>query len=211
MSLIEDLNWRHAVKAYNPSQKVSQDKIDKILEAARLAPTSSGLQPFKVLVVENQDLKNQLVEGALNPECMRDCSHVIIFAAWDNYTAERIDKVYDFTTDERGLPRGRFGSYTDKIKGIYLNTLAEENFAHTARQTYIALGLALAQAAELKVDATPVEGFDNAIVDKVLKLDQLGLKSVSLMYVGVADPELDWIVSMKKVRLPNEEFIVEFK
>ena len=65
MSLIEDLNWRHAVKAYNPSQKVSQDKIDKILEAARLAPTSSGLQPFKVLVVENQDLKNQLVEGCL--------------------------------------------------------------------------------------------------------------------------------------------------
>ncbi|MGV0924538.1 MULTISPECIES: nitroreductase family protein [Empedobacter] len=211
MSLIEDLNWRHAVKAYNPSQKVSQDKIDKIVEAARLAPTSSGLQPFKVLVVENQDLKNQLVEGALNPECMRDCSHVIIFAAWDNYTAERIDKVYDFTTDERGLPRGRFGSYTDKIKGIYLNTPAEENFAHTARQTYIALGLALAQAAELKVDATPVEGFDNAIVDKVLKLDQLGLKSVSLMYVGVADPELDWIGSMKKVRLPSEEFIVEFK
>ncbi|HAD80302.1 nitroreductase family protein [Empedobacter falsenii] len=211
MSLIEDLNWRHAVKAYNPSQKVSQDKIDKIIEAARLAPTSSGLQPFKVLVVENQDLKNQLVKGALNPECMRDCSHVIIFAAWDNYTAERIDKVYDFTTDERGLPRGRFGSYTDKIKGIYLNTSAEENFAHTARQTYIALGLALAQAAELKVDTTPVEGFDNAIVDKVLKLDELGLRSVSLMYVGVADPELDWIGSMKKVRLPNEEFIVEFK
>ena len=211
MSLIEDLNWRHAVKAYNPSQKVSQDKIDKIVEAARLAPTSSGLQPFKVLVVENQDLKNQLVEGALNPECMRDCSHVIIFAAWDNYTAERIDKVYDFTTDERGLPRGRFGSYTDKIKSIYLNTSAEENFAHTARQTYIALGLALAQAAELKVDTTPVEGFDNAIVDKVLKLDELGLRSVSLMYVGVADPELDWIGSMKKVRLPNEEFIVEFK
>lgn len=211
MSLIEDLNWRHAVKAYNPSQKVSQDKIDKIVEAARLAPTSSGLQPFKVLVVENQDLKNQLVKGALNPECMRDCSHVIIFAAWDNYTAERIDKVYDFTTDERGLPRGRFGSYTDKIKCIYLNTSAEENFAHTARQTYIALGLALAQAAELKVDTTPVEGFDNAIVDKVLKLDELGLRSVSLMYVGVADPELDWIGSMKKVRLPNEEFIVEFK
>lgn len=211
MSLIEDLNWRHAVKAYDSTKKVSQDKIDKIVEAARLAPTSSGLQPFRVLVVENQDLKERLVEGALNPECMRDCSHVIVFAAWDTYTEERIDKVYDFTTDERGLPRGSFGSYTDKLKSIYLNQPAEANFAHTARQTYIALGLALAQAAELKVDTTPVEGFDNSVVDDVLELSKYGLKSVSLMYVGYADSQNDWIAPMKKVRIPKEEFVIELK
>jgi nitroreductase len=211
MSLIEDLNWRHAVKAYDSTKKVSQDKIDKIVEAARLAPTSSGLQPFKVLVVENQGLKERLVEGALNPECMRDCSHVIVFAAWDTYTEERIDKVYDFTTDERGLPRGRFGSYTDKLKSIYLNQPAEANFAHTARQTYIALGLALAQAAELKVDTTPAEGFDNSVVDDVLELSKYGLKSVSLMYVGYADSQNDWIAPMKKVRIPKEEFVIELK
>lgn len=211
MSLIENLKWRHAVKAYNPSEKVSQENIDKIVEAARLAPTSSGLQPFKILVVENQDLKDQLSEGALNPECMREASHIIIFAAWDRYTAERIDKVYDFTTDERELPRGRFGSYTDKLKSIYLPEDAEKNFAHTARQTYIALGLALAQAAELKVDSTPVEGFDNAVIDKVLELEKHGLRSVSLMYVGVSDPSRDWIAPMKKVRVPKEEFVLEYK
>lgn len=210
MSLIDNLNWRHAVKAYNPSKKVSQESIDKIVEAARLAPTSSGLQPFKVIVVENQDIKEKLVAGALNPECMRDCSHVIIFAAWDRYTAERIDKVYDFTTDERGLPRGRFGSYTDKLKSIYMNETAEQNFAHTARQTYIALGLALAQAAELKVDTTPVEGFDNAIVDEILDLKKHGLRSVSLMYVGHSDPQNDWIAPMKKVRIPTEEFLLKY-
>ncbi|MCB4809061.1 nitroreductase family protein [Tamlana sp. 62-3] len=210
MSLLEDLNWRHAVKAYNPEKKVSQENIDKIVEAARLAPTSSGLQPFKVLVVSNQDLKEKLVKGALNPECMRDCSHVIVFAAWNRYTEERIDKVYNFTTDERGLPRGRFSSYTDKLKALYLNQPAEENFAHIARQTYIALGLALAQAAELKVDTTPAEGFSNAVVDEVLELDKLGLKSVSLMYVGVADNENDWIAHMKKVRIPTNEFLVEY-
>lgn len=211
MALIEDLHWRHAVKAYNPNEKVSQENIDKIVEAARLAPTSSGLQPFKVLVVENQDLKNKLSEGALNPECMREASHIIIFAAWDRYTEERIDKVYDFTTDERDLPRGRFSVYTDKLKSIYLPETPAENFAHTARQTYIALGLALAQAAELKVDTTPVEGFDSAHVDQVLELEKRGLKSVSLMYVGVADPSRDWLTTMKKVRVPKEEFIVEFK
>ncbi len=211
MSLITDLQWRHAVKAYDPTKKVTQENIDKILEAARFAPTSSGLQPFKVLVVENQALKDELAKGALNPECMRECSHVLVFAAWDKYTEERIDKVYDFTTDERDLPRGRFGSYTDKLKSIYLNEAAERNFAHTARQTYIALGLALAQAAELRVDSTPAEGFDNKVVDEVLQLEKLGLKSVSLMYVGVADASRDWISTMKKVRMPKEEFVVEYK
>ena len=210
MSLIEDLHWRHAVKAYNPTKKVSEENIDKIVEAARLAPTSSGLQPFKVIVVRDQEIKEKLAQGALNPDCMRDCSYVVIFAAWDRYTAERIDKVYDFTTDERGLPKGRFNSYTDKIKDIYLKQPAELNFAHTARQTYIALGLALAQAAELRIDTTPAEGFSNEVVDKVLELDKYGLKSVSLMYIGYADPEKDWLSTMKKVRVPKEEFVLKF-
>lgn len=109
------------------------------------------------------------------------------------------------------MPRGRFESYTDKIKSIYLAEEAEKNFAHTARQSYIALGLALAQAAELKVDSTPVEGFDNKVIDKVLKLDDLGLKSVSIMYLGVSDPLRDWIAPMKKVRIPTEEFAIEYK
>lgn len=210
MSLLEDLQWRHAVKAYDPSKKVSKENIDRIVEAARLAPTSSGLQPFKVIVVEDQEIKNKLAAGALNPDCMRDASHILVFAAWNRYTAERIDKVYDFTTDERQLPRGRFGSYTDKLKSIYLQQPAELNFEHTARQTYIALGLALAQAAELRIDTTPAEGFSNELVDEVLGLQEHGLKSVSLMYVGYANPEMDWVAQMKKVRIPKEEFVLTY-
>ena len=210
MSLIENLNWRHAVKAYDSTKKVSEEKLNKIIEAARLAPTSSGLQPFKLLVIKDQAIKEKLAEGALNPDCMRDCSHVLIFAAWDKYTAERIDSVYDFTTDQRELPRGRFDSYTTKLKEIYLNQPSEMNFAHAARQTYIALGLALAQAAELRVDSTPAEGFSNEVVDRVLNLQQYSLKSVSLMYIGYADTANDWIAPMKKVRAPKEEFVLEF-
>ncbi|WP_210150585.1 NAD(P)H-dependent oxidoreductase [Chryseobacterium scophthalmum] len=209
MSLIENLNWRHAVKAYNPEKKVSQEDLNKILEAARLAPTSSGLQPFRVIVVENQNLKNKMVEGALNPEVMRDSSHVLVFAAWDSYSNEKIDKVYDYTTDERDLPRGRFGSYTDKIKDMYNAQTPEQHFAHTARQTYIALGLAMAQAAELKIDSTPAEGFSNEVVDEILGLKELGLKSVSLLYLGYRDQDNDWMASMKKVRIPMEEFIIK--
>lgn len=210
MSLLEDLNWRHAVKAFKPNEKVSQENIDKIVEAARLAPTSSGLQPFRLLVVEDQDIKNKLVKGALNPECMQECSHVLVFAGWKDYSEQKIDDVYDMTTDKRGLPRGRFSSYTDQLKQHVANQSAEENFEHIARQAYISMGLALAQAAELKVDSCPAEGFSTELVDEVLELDKQGLKSIVLIYVGVADPERDWMGSMAKVRLPTEDFVINY-
>lgn len=208
MSLIENLNWRHAVKAYDSSKKISEQDLNKILEVSRLAPTSSGLQPFRVIVVQNQELKEKMVKGALNPEVMRDCSHVLVFAAWDSYSAEKIDKVYDYHTEVRDLPQGRFNSYTDQLKLIYGAQTAEENFAHTARQTYIALGLAMAQAAELKIDSTPAEGFSTEVVDEILGLKELGLKSVTLLYLGYRDTENDWLSKMKKVRIPMEEFVI---
>jgi nitroreductase len=208
MSLLQDLNWRHAVKAYDPTRKVSAQDLHSILEAARLAPTSSGLQPFRVIVVESQELKEKMVTGALNPEVMRDCSHVLVFAAWDEYSADKIDKVYDHHTEVRELPRGRFSSYTDQLKQLYGAQTPDQHFAHTARQTYIALGLAMAQAAELKVDSTPAEGFSTAVVDEILGLHELGLKSVTLLYLGYRDAEKDWLSTMKKVRLPMEEFII---
>ena len=208
MSLLENLQWRHAVKAYDPTKKVAKEDLDRILEAARLAPTSSGLQPFRIISVENQELKEKMVAGALNPEVMRDCSHVLVFAAWDSYSEEKIDKVYDYHTDVRELPKGRFGSYTDQLKKMYGAQTSDQHFAHTARQTYIALALAMAQAAELKIDSTPAEGFSNEVVDEILGLREMGLKSVSLLYLGYRDEERDWLSSMKKVRIPMEEFVI---
>ncbi|MBF1047363.1 MAG: NAD(P)H-dependent oxidoreductase [Porphyromonadaceae bacterium] len=206
MSLIEDLHWRHAVKAYDPTKKLSQEDLMKIVEAARLAPTSSGLQQFRLIVVGDQELKEKMVAGALNPDCMRECSHVIVFAAWDEYTPERIDAIYDLTTDERGLVRGRFKRYTDMLKEKFGEMDKEEQYQHAANQAYIALGMALAQAAELRIDSTPIGGFDPKLVDELLDLPSKGLRSVCLLYLGYADPERDWMGQMKKVRNSMEEF-----
>ena len=195
MALLDDLTWRHATKAYDPTRKVSDEDLHKIVEAARLAPTSSGLQQFRLIVVGDQALKEKMVAGALNPDCMRECSHVIVFAAWDEYT------------DERGLVRGRFKRYTDMLKENFGKMSKEAQFQHAANQTFIALGLALAQAAELKIDSTPIGGFDPKLVDELLGLPEKGLRSVSLLYLGYADPERDWLGSMKKVRNPYEEFV----
>ena len=206
MALLDDLKWRHAVKAYDPNKKLDKAVVEQIVEAARLAPTSSGLQQFRLVVVGNQELKEKMVAGALNPDCMRECSHVIVFAAWDEYTPERIDAIYDKTTDERGLVRGRFKRYTDMLTENFGKMSKEEQFQHAANQSFIALGLALAQAAELKVDSTPIGGFDPKLVDELLGLPAKGLRSVSLLYLGYADDERDWLGKMKKVRNSMEEF-----
>lgn len=206
MALLDDLKWRHAVKAYDPNKKLDKAVVEQIVEAARLAPTSSGLQQFRLIVVGNQELKEKMVAGALNPDCMRECSHVIVFAAWDEYTPERIDAIYDKTTDERSLVRGRFKRYTDMLKENFGKMSKEEQFQHAANQSFIALGLALAQSAELKVDSTPIGGFDPKLVDELLGLPAKGLRSVSLLYLGYADDERDWLGKMKKVRNSMEEF-----
>ena len=211
MALLDDLKWRYATKAYDSTKKVDQKDVDKIIEAARLAPTSSGLQQFRVMVITNQELKERIVPIAMDQQNIAQCSHLLVFVAWDKYTEKRIDDIYNYTTDQRGLPRGRFDSYTNKLKSLYLPQNAEENFAHTARQAYIGLGLALAQAAELKVDSTPMEGFDNNALDELLDLRSKGLRSVVLMPLGYRDNTNDWLVKMKKVRIPKDNFVIRSK
>lgn len=211
MALLDNLKWRYATKAYDSTKKVDQQDVDKIIEAARLAPTSSGLEQFRIIVINDQKLKEKIVPIAMDQKNIAQCSHLLVFAAWDKYTEERIDDIYNYITDERGLPRGRFGSYTAKLKALYLPQTAEENFAHTARQAYIGLGMALAQAAELKVDSTPMEGFDNDALDELLGLRSKGLRSVVIMPIGYRDTTNDWLVNMKKVRIPKEDFVITTK
>jgi len=211
MALLDDLKWRYATKKYDPTKKLAQADLDKIIEAARLAPTSSGLQQFRLIVIINQELKDKIVPIAKNQQIVADCSHLLVFVAWDKYTDERIDKQFNYITDERGLPRGRMSSYTDRLKKLYLNQTEKENFVHTARQAYIGFGLAIAQAAELKVDCTPMEGFNTDELDELLDLRSKGLRSVLLLPLGYRDAENDWLEKMKKVRKPKEDFVINYK
>lgn len=210
MSLIEALNWRYATKKMNGAQ-VDQQKVDQILAAARLAPTSSGLQPFKIIVVTNTELKEKIKAVAYNQQQITDASHVLIFAAWDNYTEQRIRSVFAYTNGERGLPESATADYVNTLIGMYTNRTAEENFHHAAKQAYIAFGVALAEAALLKVDATPMEGFESAKLDDLLGLKEIGLRSTTILPLGYRDEAGDWLVNLKKVRTPLNDFIIEFK
>jgi nitroreductase len=202
------LNWRYATKKMDPSKAVPQEKVDAIVEAIRMAPTSSGTQPFEVFVVTNPDVLGEIRKVAWDQAQITDGSHLLVFAAWDNYTSERIDNVVDLNVATRGdLPMLR--AYYDNLKSNYLPRDAEVNYAHAARQAYIALGIALVAAAEQEVDSTPMEGFDPDAVDAILGLKGRGLRSVVLMPLGYRDESGDWLAPMGKVRKPRDTIVTE--
>ncbi|MGF0539184.1 nitroreductase family protein [Agrobacterium sp. ES01] len=206
--LLEKLNWRYATKKMDPSKSVPAEKVERILEAARLAPTSSGLQPFEVIVVTNPETKARLRTVSWDQSQITDASHVLVFAAWDNYTEERIDGVLAQITAERGQNDG-MDAYYARLKGMYLPRDAQTNFEHAARQAYIGFGMSIAQAAFEGVDATPMEGFEADKVDDILGLRDKGLRSVCILPLGYRAGDGDWLAGLKKVRRPKDLFVTE--
>ncbi|TRL39018.1 NAD(P)H-dependent oxidoreductase [Rhizobium straminoryzae] len=209
--LLEKLNWRYATKKMDPSKTVSEDKVERIVEAARLAPTSSGLQPFEVIVVTNKDVLAKIREVAWNQAQITDGSHLLVFAAWDNYTAERINTMFDLVNQERNFTNEGWENYRQMLLNTYPARDAQVNYEHAARQAYIGFGMSIAQAAFEGVDATPMEGFDPAKVDEILGLRERGLRSVTLLPLGYRQPDGDWLVNLKKVRRPTEDFVTTVK
>lgn len=206
MVLLDKLKWRYATKDMN-GKKVAQDKIDNILEAARLAPTSSGLQPFEIIVIMNQEIKDEIRPVAWNQSVISDCSHLLVFAAWDTYTADRINKMFDLTNEIRGFENQGWEDYRQMLLGSYPQKDAEENFNHAAKQAYIAFSQSIAAAAFEEVDATPVEGFDPAAVDEILGLREKGLRSAVLLPIGYRAEENDWLAKLPKVRKSTEDLV----
>lgn len=206
MELLDKLNWRYAAKAMNGT-KVSQDKIDNIIEAISLAPTSSGLQPFEVIVITNQELKEKIRPISWNQSVVTDCSHLFVFAAWDTYTAERINKMFDLTNSIRGFENEGWENYRQMLLNSYPQKDAEENFNHAAKQAYIAFSQAIAAAAFEGVDSTPLEGFDANALDEILDLRAKGLRSCVMLPVGYRDTENDWLVNLTKVRKSKEDLV----
>lgn len=205
-TLSDQLKWRYATKKMDPAKSVPQDKVDAIIEAIRMAPTSSGTQPFELIVVTNKDVRAEIQKAASDQSPITDGSHLLVFAAWDNYTDARIDEVAQLNVDARGdLPL--IHQYYGNLKAGYVPRDAEVNYAHAARQAYIALGFAMIAAADQDVDSTPMEGFDPASVDKILGLKDRGLRSVVLLPLGYRDPTGDWLLNLPKVRKARETMV----
>ena len=210
MELINALKWRYATKKMN-GNVVPNNEVAQIIEAAYLAPSSSGLQPFEIICISNKELKEKIYPIAFQQSQIIDASHLLIFAAWDQYTEERIDRIFNYTNIERGLPLDTTDAYKNNLKQNIFALSIEQQAAHTAKQAYISFGIAIAAAAELKVDSTPMEGFDNEQLDSLLNLKEKGLKSVTILALGYRKENEDWLINLKKIRQPFHQFLTEIK
>lgn len=209
MELIENLNWRYAVKRMTGA-KVPEQQIDKILEATRLSASSVGLQPYKIIVVEDEALRKQLLPAAFNQPQITEASHLLVFAAYDNITAAHIDEYMNLHSKVKNVTVESLSAFKDKLSGMILSKTAEVNFNWAARQAYIALGTAIIAAAEQKIDATPMEGFNPAAFDEILGLPALGLKSVAILALGYRDAANDFLANAPKVRKEMKDLVLHF-
>jgi len=207
MKLLEVLNWRYATKKYN-NKKVSKEKLQEIIDAINLSASSTGMQTYRLFVIENPEIRKELGANSFNPQVV-EASHLLLFAAIDVLTKETIRNYIQFVAKERNMPEENLSDFKKAIESSLLNRTDEENFIWSSKQAYIALGTGLIAAANLQVDATPMEGFDAEKFDTILGLKEKGLKSVVLLSLGYRDEEKDFLAKLKKVRLPKDEFVIE--
>jgi len=205
MKVIENLKWRYATKKFS-DRKLSSEDLEKILEATNLSASSTGLQPYRIIVVEERALREKLGEGSFNGQIAQS-SHLLVFAALEKITLEHIETYISHIANERGIPEEALIDFKSALVGGILSRPDEENFSWAARQAYIALGTALIAAAELQVDSTPMEGFDTEKFDSLLNLKGKGLRSVVTLALGYRDVEGDVFANFKKVRLSLSDFV----
>lgn len=205
MNILDKLNLRYASKAMNGTN-IPEDKKAQILESIRLAPTSMGLQPFKVLVVENQEVKQKIFDiSAPGQPQIPASAFTLVFTVPEKFTAEMIDDYFVSVRNTRNLPEEKVTAYRTMVEGFLKNQTVEEFQAWAARQVYIALGFALYTAAMLDVDSVPIEGFNPAKLDDALDLQSQQLRSVCMMAVGNRHEELDYNARLPKLRKPADE------
>jgi nitroreductase len=206
MELLNALEWRYASKKMN-GQQVPEEKVERILEAIRLAPSSMGLQPYTVLVITDPEVKKQILPIAHNQQQIVDSSHLLVFAAWDKITPDHVDDYVNLTASTRNITVESLQEFKNILVSISQRP-QQENHEWAARQSYIAFATAIAAAAEERVDATPMEGFNNAALDNLLGLEEKGLKSITLLPLGYRDSENDWLAKFPKVRRQKENLFI---
>ncbi len=209
MTIITALQWRYATKRMNGS-KIPKEKLSFILEAISLAPSSLGLQPYSILVIENKEELEKIKPIAYNQPQITEASALLVFAVWDKITIEKINLYIEQMAKVRFVSIESLASVKQMIEPLLKNS-AEENVIWSSKQAYLAFGIGLVAAAEEEIDSTPMEGFDKNKLDNLLSLSEKGLKSMVLMTLGYRDNKNDYLVNLKKVRRNKENLFIEMK
>ena len=206
-TFLEHQNWRYATKKFDTSKKITTEDLTVLKEAIRLSSSSYGLQPYKVIIVENPELRTQLQPAAWGQSQIVEASHLIIFANETNIGDDAIDSFLKNISETRSTPMEALSGYGDFMKSKISTLTSEAKNIWTAKQTYLALGNLLNAAAELRIDVTPMEGFLPEQVNEILGLEKLGLNACLIATLGYRHSE-DATQHYKKVRKSNEDLFI---
>ncbi len=204
---LETQNWRYATKKFDASKKISTEDLNTLKEAIRLSSSSYGLQPYQVIIVENPELRAELLAAAYGQSQVVDASHLIIFANEMNVGDDAVEKYLSRIGVTRNIPVESLAGFGNYMKGTINNLAEDAKNIWASKQTYLALGNLLNAAAELKIDVTPMEGFNPAQVNEILGLDKLGLNASLMATIGYRHED-DATQHLKKVRKSNEELFI---
>lgn len=199
MKTIDNLNWRYATKQYDNSKEVKEEELDLIKEAIRLSPTSYGLQLFKVLEIKNPELRAQLRKSSWNQPAVTDASRFLVFCAIKKVEDHHVDDYIKLKSNTLKLDESVLAGYGDFVKVKLKGKSSNEQKEWTARQVYIALSNALLQCAELKLDSTPMEGFEVEEYNEILGLGEKNLQACVALAIGHRSTE-DTTQAQAKVR-----------
>lgn len=205
--IVESLKWRYACKAFNPAKKISEKDLGIVLEALRLTPSSYGLQPWKFILVENKEVREQLVPASWNQKQVLDASHLVVFAA-----PKKIDEAFiDNYIENIAATRDQDVSELAGMRKMMMNIAFWEpkaQYQWAKNQSYIALGNLMTVCADMRIDSCPMEGFKPAEYDKILGLEKMGLTSLVVCPIGYRD-ESDKYIKLAKVRHPIEDLVIK--
>lgn len=206
-NFITNANWRYATKKFDTTKKVSEEDLETLKEAIRLSASSYGLQPYKVLIIDNPELRAQLQVASWGQSQIVDASQLIVFANITNFGEAEIDTYFQNLIETRRIAMEAVQGYADFMKSKVTTLPEDVRNTWTAKQTYLALGNLMNAAAELKIDVTPMEGFETEKVNEILGLDKLGINASLIATVGYRHND-DATQHYVKVRKSNEELFI---
>jgi nitroreductase len=206
-NFLEAFEWRYATKKMN-GQEIPEEKLNEILEAIRLSPSSLGFTPYTILVIRDKETRERLLPHCYNQSQITASSAVIVFAAWKNFNTEQVDTYMKEIAETRNVPLESLDGFAANIKGKINNSTSTDLEIWAAKQTYIALGFGMAAAALSHIDATPMEGFIPAGVNEILGLEAKGMTASCILALGFRDEANDFLATAKKVRRKKEDLFV---
>ncbi len=201
MNYIKNQEWRYATKKFDSKKKISNEDLAYIKQAIQLSVSSYGLQPYRVLIIEDEDIRKQLLPVSWNQSQITDASHLVVFCNYINGEHGMIDDYIELIAKTRNIDKEALMGYGDFMKTKIDEKSPEEQFNWSKNQTYIALANLLSACASLKIDACPMEGFDSEEYNKILGLTEKGLNASVIATIGYRSDE-DETQYLAKVRKP---------